>query len=287
MPGMRVDGETGIIPLRAMTAGEILDAAVALLRRRALPLLTLALALAAAEQVLLSRLRETAGLSPPFYYGDLGSADVSWVPVLATGFATEAFIIAVLGGYAGAAAGPALLGQDVRHRDLWGRARPAATLLVALILAALTFGAAVAGFIGVIFVYGLAGLAAVTLTVDRTANPFTALGRSVVRSTRAGMRGVFIRLMGYGTWLAIRLALGSGWVFVAERFVPVAGSAWWLSWAVPTAWALANAVAYAALACLDAVLLLEIRIRTEGLDIAVSRARSLGRDTAATLVARR
>ena len=286
MPAMRVDTEPGIVPLRAMTAGEILDAAVALLRRRALPLLCLSLTLAAAEQLLLTRLRAGAGLEPPFYYQGVGADDVSWVPVLATGFATEAFIIAVLGAYAGAAAGPALLGLPTRHRDLCRRTRPAATLLIAVTLAAFTFGAAIAGFVGVIFVYGLGGLATVVLTVDRTAGPFTAMGRAVGRSARNGMRGVFLRLLGYLTWLAIRLALGSGWVFVAELFVPVAGSQWWLSWAVPVAWALANAVAYAALACMDAVLLLDIRIRTEGLDISVNRARSLGSDPAAALVAR-
>jgi hypothetical protein len=47
---------------------------------------------------------------------------------------------------------------------------------------------------------------------------------------------------------------------------------------------LANAVAYSALACVAAVLLLETRIRTEGLDIAIGRARSRGEDDAAVLV---
>jgi hypothetical protein len=287
MPAMRVDGGTGIIPLRAMTAGEILDAAVALLRRHAASLLTLSLTLAVLEQLMLSRLRTFAELSPPLYYWRINSEDIDWVPVVATGLASEAFIIAVLGAYAGAAAGPALLGRRVRERDVWRRTRPLPALLLALLLAALTFGAAVAGFIGVIFVYGLAGLATVVLTVDRTANPFTALGRAVGRSTRSGMRGVLLRLLGYLVWLAIRLALGSGWILAAGTVTSVAGWMWWLNWAVPIAWAIANAVAYAALACLDAVLLVEIRIRTEGLDITVNRARSLGKDPAAALVVRR
>ncbi|MFC4068451.1 hypothetical protein [Actinoplanes subglobosus] len=284
---MRVDGETGIIPLRAMTAGEILDAAVALLRRHAAPLLTLALALSAAEQLLLSQLRTFAELSPPLYYWRITSEDIDWVPVVATGLATEAFIIALLGAVAGAAAGPALLGRRIRDRDVLRRSRPLTALLVAAILAVITFGAAVAGFIGVIFVYGLAGLAAAVLTVDRTANPFTAIGRAVGRCTRNGMRGVFLRLLGYLVWLAIRIALGSGWIVAADMVTSVAGWSWWLDWAVPIAWALANAVAYAALGCLDAVLLLEIRIRTEGLDIAVNRARSLGKDPATALAVRR
>jgi hypothetical protein len=283
---MRVDGETGIIPLRAMTAGEILDAAVALLRQHALPLLSLSLVLAATEQILLSQLREAASLSPPLYYWRLDSEGMDWVPVVATGLATEAFIIAVLGALAGAAAGPALLGKPIRNRDLFTRARPLPALLIAAVLAVITFGAAMAGFIGVIFVYGLAGMATAVLVVDRAGNPFTAVGRAVGRSTRGGMRGVLLRLLGYLVWLVIRLALGSGWIFAANMFTPIAGWDWWLRWAVPIAWTLANTVAYAALGCLDAVLLLEIRIRTEGLDIAVNRARSLGRDTANTLVVR-
>jgi hypothetical protein len=286
MPAMRVDGETGIIPLRAMTAGEVLDAAVALLRRHAAPLLTLSLALAVVEQLLLSRLRTFAQISPSLYYWRINSEDIDWVPAVAAGLAGEAFIIAILGAYAGAAAGPALLGHRVRDRDLLRRTRPLAALLIALVLATLTFGAAVAGFLGVIFVYGLAGMSTVVLTVDRTANPFTAVGRAVGRATRSGMRGVLLRLLGYLVWLAIRLALGSGWIIAAGTITSVAGWAWWLDWAVPIAWAIANAVAYAALACLDAVLLLEIRVRTEGLDIAVNRARSLGTDPAAALVVR-
>ncbi|MEU4620490.1 hypothetical protein AB0G04_11005 [Actinoplanes sp. NPDC023801] len=282
---MRVDGEAGIIPLRAMTAGEILDAAVALLRQRALPLLSLSLLLATTEQILLSGLRETAALTPPLYYWRV-SEGIDWVPVVATGLATEAFIIAVLGAVAGAAAGPALLGSRIRRRDLFRRARPLPALLIAGLLAVLTFGAAMAGFIGVILVYGLAGMATAVLTVDRTANPFTAIARAVARSTRGGMRGVFLRILGYLVWLAIRLALGSGWILAAGMFTSVAGWDWWLAWAVPIAWTLANTVAYAALGCLDAVLLLEIRIRTEGLDISVNRARSLGLDTAAALVVR-
>jgi hypothetical protein len=48
-------------------------------------------------------------------------------------------------------------------------------------------------------------------------------------------------------------------------------------------WALVNAVAYPALACLDAVLHLENRMRVEGLDIALSRALRLGAPTAQVL----
>ena len=96
------------------------------------------------------------------------------------------------------------------------------------------------------------------------------------------MRGAWTRLAAYLTWFAVRVVLGAGWVGV---FSVISGDRpGWLTWLVPLAWAFANTVAYAALACVDAVLLLETRIRTEGLDIAISRARSRGEDDAAPLV---
>ena len=283
---MQAFRETGIVALRAMTAGETLDAAVALLRRRAAPLIGLSLAFAAAEQALLSLLRDSAGMAPPYYYLPPNVTAPGWWPVFAAGFATEAFIIAVLAGLAGAAAGPALLGRDITGRQLWRLSRFAVVLPVALLVALLSGTAALAGFVLWPLIYGLTGLATATLTIDRVRNPFTAVGRAMARSTRAGMRGIGVQILGYLTWLVVRLALGSGWLVVAEQLAPLTTPGW-MSWAVPVAWTLANGVAYAALACLAAVLLLEIRIRTEGLDIAVNRARSRGTDPAAALAVTR
>jgi hypothetical protein len=93
---------------------------------------------------------------------------------------------------------------------------------------------------------------------------------------------VRILLAGYLTWFAIRFALGAGWTAVAAR---LSGSQpQWQSWLVPIAWGLADTVAYAALACVAAVLLVDIRMRTEGLDIAIGLARGRGAEPAATLV---
>jgi hypothetical protein len=50
------------------------------------------------------------------------------------------------------------------------------------------------------------------------------------------------------------------------------------------AYLLANALAYPMLACLDAVLHLEARMRTEGLDIALRRSLHLGTDPTPVLV---
>jgi hypothetical protein len=261
-----------------MTLGELLDAAMALLRRRALPLLSAAAVLAVAEQAVLAPLRTAAHLSPP-YYGPAEEHVTAWWTVVSVGFGIELLVITLLGSLAGAAAGPALLGRAVPHRELWRRTRPVATVAVAVFLGVAGAAAAFTGFVGWIAVFGLFGMAAPALVVDRARNP---LGRSAGLAVRAGMRGVRVLLTAYATWFALRFALGAGWAQLAA-FVTGADPVfvWWLA---PAAWALANTVAYAALACLGAVLLLDVRVRTEGLDIAISRTRSRGGDDAAPLV---
>ncbi|MEV0899449.1 hypothetical protein [Actinoplanes sp. NPDC049802] len=280
---MWANGETVIVPMRAMTGGETLDAAVALLRQRALPLLAVAAPLAIVEQVVLFFWRAVLGLEPPVYWPDEPS--LSWWSMISAGFAVEAFVIALLGAYAGAAAGPALLGLRVSHRAVWRRFRPLSAIVLALVLGGVAYAATFGGFLGLILIWLLFGLAPAVLTFDRVRGPLVAIGRSAALSTRAGMRAGGLRLLGYGVWLAIRFALGTGWTAVVGMFGAVPGVQSWMVWAVPAAWAVANTLAYAALACLDAVLVVETRIRTEGLDIAVGRARGRGEDgTAALLV---
>ncbi|GIE88533.1 hypothetical protein [Actinoplanes regularis] len=278
--------QTAILPLRATTAGESLDSAVALLRQRALPLLIMAAVLAAGEQVLLSRLRAAVPLYPPFYQPDewvLGE----WWRITATGLAIEVGIITLLGAFAGAAAGPALLGVTVRHRELFRRVRLGRALLIAVLLGALAWPAAYFGGVGLIALFALTGLVTPVLAMDRVGNPVLAVLRAVRLAGRGGMRVGRIRIVGYLTWLGIRVGLGFGWIMVARLLTVNVDGAAWLAWAIPAAWGLANTAAYAALACLDAVLLVEVRIRTEGLDIALNRSRAHGEDEAATLVAAR
>ncbi|MEV6305393.1 hypothetical protein AB0M02_38685 [Actinoplanes sp. NPDC051861] len=274
------------LPLRAMTAGEVLDAAAALLRERALPLLSIAVVLSALEQVVLGVMRDQAGLVTPAYLPGWDDDIGPWWLIVATGVTIETVVIAVLGAFTGAAVGPALLGRKVPHGALLRRTRPLPVLVIALILAVLAWPAALFGFAPWLVLYGLWGLATPVLTLDRVRGPFRALARATALAARDGGRAFWIRLLGYFVWFAVRLALGAGWLAVATAFSgAVRGD--WVTWAVPVAWGLANAVAYAALACLDAVLLVETRIRTEGLDIAINRSRSRGEDDAAVLVAPR
>jgi hypothetical protein len=278
MPGMSVQPD---LPLRPMTLGEVLDAAMTLLRHRAIPLLSAAAVLAAGEQLLLAPLRIAQHIAPPFFgpaAGHLGG----WWTLMALGFGVEGFIITLLGALAGAAAGPALVGRRVSDRALWRRARPFAAGPTAVLVCGACGAAAFLGFVPWLVVYGLAGLAGPALTVDRSGNPFSALRRSARLSVRAGIRGWRVLLAGYLTWFLIRFALGAGWTAVTTR---VFGSRPdFESWLVPIAWGLANTVAYSSLACVAAVLLLDIRVRTEGLDIAVRLARGRGEDDAAPLV---
>lgn len=268
----------GDLPLRPMTLGELLDAAMALLRRRALPLLCASAVLAGLEQAALAPLRRIAFLSPPFY-GPATDHVTAWWTVTSAGFGTELLIITVLGGYAAAAAGPALLGRAVRHRELWRRTRPFPVLAVAIVIGALGAVGALLGFVPWLCVLGFFGLSAPALVIDRSG---FALGRSAALAVRSGMRGFWILIVAYLTWFAVRFALGAGWTELASLVTGAEPE--FAGWLAPASWALANTFAYAALACLSAVLLLDIRVRTEGLDIAITRTRTLGGDDAAPLV---
>ncbi|WP_433726184.1 hypothetical protein ACQP2Y_08690 [Actinoplanes sp. CA-051413] len=269
------------LPLRPMTLGELLDAAMALLRARALPLLATAAVLGLLEQALLVPLRTAAFVTAP-YYGPARGHFGQWWIVTALGFATETVILTLLGALAAAAAAPALLGRAVRHRELWSRTRPLATVSIALVLGVAGGVALFAGFVPWLIMYGLFSLTSAVLVIDRAGNPFSALWRSARLTTRGALRGFWTLLSAYLTWFVIRFALGSGWVWVLTQLS--GGEPAWLTWLTPAAWVLANAVAYSALACVAAVLLLETRIRTEGLDIAIGRARSRGEDDSAALV---
>ncbi|MFG1608499.1 hypothetical protein [Actinoplanes sp. NPDC049265] len=266
------------LPLRPMTLGELLDAAVALLRRRALPLFGAALVLAAAEQAGLGLLRAWAHLEPP-WYGPAQEYLIPWWITVAAGFGTELFILTLLGAYAAAAAGPALLGQEVRHRELWRRARLPAALGLAFWLGAVgAVGALIVVIPWAVF-YGFFVMTAPALVIDRARNP---LGRAMRLAGRQTARGFWILIVAYLSWAAVRGALGVGWTELV-RLVSGAEPEY-QTWVVPAARAVGNAVAYAALACVSAVLLLDVRIRTEGLDILINRTRSLGGDTGTTLV---
>jgi hypothetical protein len=189
------------VPLRPLTAGELLDAAVGLLRRNATALLGTAAVLAAIEQLALYPLRALAIVRPPSYFPPYGDRLAEYWLMIGVGYAAEATIIALLGGIAATAAAAAVNGGQPGTRALltW-RGRPVAGIVTVAVLAGGCAGiGAVACWLPWPVVYGLFGLAVPVLVVDRR-GPLGALGRSAVLACRLGLRGVRIRLIGYLGW---------------------------------------------------------------------------------------
>jgi len=282
------------LPLRPLTVGEVLDTATALLRREAAALLPAAAVLAVAEQAVLYPLRLAAGAVPPSYLPPGGPSWVFWL-LIGAGLGTETVIVTGLGGLAGRAAVPVLLD---RPRSSRGGTRAGPLALLALVLGVVAGLAAVAGLLPWLAWYLFTGLAGPALLVERVAvpaagggpglarvpvSPLAALGRSFALVGRAGLRPGGIRLLGVLAWMAIRLALGLAAAALLLAVLP-AGSRTAQGLLTVAAFTLVNTIAYATLGCLDVVLLVETRVRVEGLDIAVARARSRGLPVDPTLV---
>ncbi|MFC0508166.1 hypothetical protein [Micromonospora costi] len=263
-------GPTVVLPRRPLTVGELLDSAVLLLREQAVVLVPFGAVLAVAEQLLLAPLRVAAHVEPPVWWYAEGHLAAYWL-LLAVGAATEGLIIALLGNPAARAARAALLGRSARAGELLrpAGARWPATLLLALVAGAVMFTAALCGpawFVG----FALLGAAIPALVVDGTSLP-RVLPRAAALAARGGLRAGLVRLLGYVGWWILRVGLATGLIFGLSGLDLVPAG-----WAVPVAmvsWAAVNMVAYPALACLDAVLHLETRMRGEGLDILLARAR--------------
>jgi hypothetical protein len=268
-----------VLPLRPLTVGELLDAAINLLRRNAVRLLSVAAGLAVAEQLLLYPLRRLAAVTPPFYFPPYADRLGTYWLLLATGMGTEAVAIAVLGGLAGRYAVGTLGGTPPL------RVLPLAT--VALVTGLGAWLAAAAALLPWILWYLFTGLGGPVVAVDRRTTtgpgparlvpygPFPAMGRGMALVSRGGLRPGGVRLLGALAWWPIRLALGAGSIALLSLAVQVQGAGWAYV-ASGAAWAAANTIAYGVLGCLDAVLHLENRMRVEGLDIAVTRARRRG-----------
>ncbi|MGC4786712.1 hypothetical protein ACLQ22_02530 [Micromonospora sp. DT178] len=264
-------GPTAVLPRRPLTVGELLDSAVLLLRGQARVLVPLALVLTVGEQLLLHPLRLAAGTVPPVWFVEFDRFGVFWL-LLAVGAATEAVIVLLLGNPAARAAGAALFGRAAGPRELLrpAGARWGATALLAVLVGVLMCGVALFGPAWIVG-FALLGAVAPALVVDRV-HPLRAPLRAAALAVRAAGRAGWIRLLGYLVWWIVRVGLGVG-VYLGLDSFDLVDRAWagWLSLAV---WAGVNSVAYPALACLDAVLHLETRMRTEGLDIRLSRARA-------------
>ncbi|OHX04088.1 hypothetical protein [Micromonospora sp. WMMB235] len=263
-------GPTAVLPRRPLTVGELLDAAVLLLRDQARVLVPLALLLALAEQAVLHPLRMLAGTEPPFWWpAEFGDSLPAYWLLLAAGAGTEAAIVALLGAPAARGAGAALLGRRPAPSELLRGARFGAALPAA-VLVGLTVAAAGLTGPGWFPAYALLGLVVPVLVLDGVPAHLVPW-RALRLAGRVSARAAAIRLLGYLGWWLIRLGIGLG----LYQGLTMLGLFDVSVWALPVtiaAFTAVNALAYPALACLDAVLHLETRIRTEGLDIRLSRA---------------
>ncbi|NUT38166.1 MAG: hypothetical protein HOV79_34385 [Hamadaea sp.] len=250
------------VPLRPLTVGELLDASVEVTRSAGRAVLPLALLLAALEQVIMVWLREG------FFRGSI-FPDVSdligpaWFAV-AVGAGTEIAIIAILGVPASRAAAAGVAGTAPRARDLLRPGAFVGAAFIALVAGVTAFTVTLLP-LGWFVAYPLFGLAVAAAVIDRR-NPVLALGRGVAMGLRGGGRAAGVRILGYISFLLVRLAFGFGLIAALGFFGIDAGP-----WGQAACFAIVNTVAYATLAGLDAVLHLEARIRTEGLDIALGR----------------
>lgn len=284
--------------MRPLTVGELLDAAVTLLRTRWLLLVGLGAAVAAAEQAVLFPLRRLADVN--LYYFPPEDRWPAWTLLVAVGFATEAAVIAALGGPASAAAPRALLGDAVPRRSGQGRSASNITAIAAVaVLVALLCGLVVATMYAWpisffllslvtiplwLWTYGSLGLAAPAVVIERR-GPFGAVGRSVTLSARGFLRTIRVRVLAYLGWWVIRVGWGLGVLSVIGLFYTSPDETM-DNVLMAMVYLVVNALAYPALACLDAVLLLEARMRTEGLDIALRQALRLRVDPTPVLVGR-
>ncbi|GIF48859.1 hypothetical protein DFJ67_0993 [Asanoa ferruginea] len=256
--------------------GELLDAALLLLRVHAAALLPVAGALAVTEQLVLAPLLDWSEvlLNDPVRAFE-EEFDRIWV-VLCVGAGCEAVIIALLAAPASRAAGALLLDRRLSNRAVLAPRglRPVATVALALFAGVFVTAGSFAGPFWAVG-FGFSALAVPALIVDRV-NPLRAIGRGFGLASRSGGRGLWILLLGYLTWWLIRMLVGTAGGLLLAQLVPIdRDSAAVLLTGMRAA---VNTLAYASLACLAATLHLETRFRTEGLDIALGRGHVAGAD---------
>jgi hypothetical protein len=278
------------LPWRPLTIGELLDAAVATLRRRPIRLLLVATLLAATEQVALYPIRH--GMFSPAHNYFSGFPDFfseRWWTLIAVGMGTEATVIAMLGAVA---AGPAreLLLSGVPVAPGRFKARPIGTTILSLIVGVIAFATFWAGVIGWVFWFMFTALVTPTLINDamlgarasgkpaKRLSTIGAFGRALALVRRAGLRPGGARLLAYGAFALMRILLAWAGLFALGQYVRVPAA---VEYAI---WIIVNAIMYSYLASLDATAHLETRMRQEGLDMELGRAERLGTPIADALV---
>jgi hypothetical protein len=268
-------------PLRPLTLGEVLDAGAAVLRRRP-AILLLAVLFAGAERFALRA--AWTSLDPHVhsigaFFDHLGA----YWKMISVGMGTEAFIFGLLGAFTAPVA-VRLVTAEAGRVTVTLRRRWLSVIVTSAGVGAIATATFYLGGVPWLAWFMLSALAIPALVVDgavpgrngRLRNPVAVFGRSVKLASRGLLAGR-VRLLGYLPWVLLRLllfAFGGGEAVAGLLSITSDRAVTVIDWML---WITLNALCYTTVAGIDAAALLETRIRTEGLDIAVGRAARTGR----------
>ncbi|HIW60965.1 MAG TPA: hypothetical protein H9881_00770 [Candidatus Stackebrandtia excrementipullorum] len=267
-----------VLPLRPFTVGEVLDTAAALLRSRWRALVTMALGLAVIEQVFMTWLRmATVDRVLPRYFGQIvGDWGMAWLWIV-VGLTFEIFMVTLLSGPATRTAVAAVTGEPPQNLSWWTLTSRQWGYVVSfsVLLAVAGALAAAACVMPWFVVYALFGLVVPSLIADGL-SPWKSFARSPQLFGRSGVRTGAIRFLSWSSWQLIRLAVTCA-AFLLLQYVDFSTVLFdYFLILLGLVYAAVNTAAYAMMACVDAVIHVEARVRTEGLDVAVGRMKSRG-----------
>jgi hypothetical protein len=274
-------GKPGVIPLRPLRVGEILDGAITTMRKHAALMVGAAAAVMAVVQLLnalvmvslqdqLQTVEAGATLTEDQALNLLGDfAGATGLTVVVTVLATT-----FLSGFLTVVIGKAVLGRPVRAGEVWTEIRPLLLPLLGLtiIYTLIVVVGLIVFIIPGIWLYVMFALATPALVLER-GRIFTALGRS-----RLLVRGSWWRTFGILLLAAIIAAIIS--MIIALPFDLLGGGAALGNSAMSTGgiWlsalggVVAGAITYPFSAGVTALLYIDQRMRKEGMDIELARA---------------
>ncbi len=279
----------GIVPLRPLGVGEILDGALQTIRRYPKPVLGLTVVVVTVSQLLqvaltvpLVRAQNNVSLNDPNITTDEAFHSVSGsfstaivagiIPAIARLFLTGVLIVMV---------SRAVLGQPVTVRGAWASFKPSIwrLLLLSLAVIGLLFVGCLALCVGAVYVWVVLALAPAALVLER-AGVGTAISRS-----RSLVQGSWWRVFGILVLAAILSAVatliitipftiagfGASGVFSGSGDI---GVGYLVISSIGTI--IGATLTYPFSAGVSALLYVDQRMRKEGLDIELSRASSAG-----------
>jgi hypothetical protein len=264
----------GIVPLRPLSVGEILDGAFTAIRRYPRTVLGLSAAVAAVQQLLgLLVDVSTGGFAAPTATGLSALGTVSGVATVILNAVLATFLVGMLT----LVIGDAVIGRRARVRAVWDRLRP---LMWRLLVAA--FLAAVLPWLGLIalIVGGVLLWVALSFTTPALVLERLTVGQALRRSWRLTMAS-FWRVFGIRLLAWLIAAVLGAILTIPGALIGFASSASSLGngdigigaeIAIRAASFLASAITLPFTAGVTALLYIDCRMRTEALDVTLARA---------------